>query len=91
MRRFLRRYPNPTILLDAPEEEVQQCIVRPLGLADVRYRAVSGMSRTFLAEVRPKASMKFGGETSTARAQMWEKNALLEGRASLSNKQARQV
>lgn len=91
MRRFLRRYPNPTVVLDAPEEEVKQCIVRPLGLADVRYRAVSGMSCAFLAEVRPKVSMKIGGETFTARAQAWEKNALLEGRASLSDLQARQV
>ena len=50
--RFLWEYPTPTAVLRAPGDEVRRLIEHPLGLADTRYRAVSGMSRAFLQEVR---------------------------------------
>lgn len=43
--------------------QVKALIVRPLGLADVRYKAVAGMSRAFLAEVRVCCTLQFRHRT----------------------------
>lgn len=56
---FLFWFPNPHALLDADEEFVKS-ILKPLGMVNVRYKRLVGMSRDYLTWDKQDAKMLYG-------------------------------
>lgn len=56
---FLFWFPNPYALLDADEEFVKS-ILKPLGMVNVRYQRLMGMSRDYLTWDKQDATMLYG-------------------------------
>lgn len=56
---FLFWFPNPHALLDADEEFVKS-ILKPLGMVNVRYQRLMGMSRDYLTWDKQDAKMLYG-------------------------------
>jgi len=56
---FLFWFPNPHALLDADEEFVKS-ILKPLGMVNVRYQRLMGMSRDYLTWDKQDATMLYG-------------------------------
>ena len=56
---FLFWFPNPHALLNADEEFVKS-ILKPLGMVNVRYQRLMGMSRDYLTWDKQDAKMLYG-------------------------------
>ena len=56
---FLYWFPNPHALLDADEDFVKS-IIEPLGMVNVRYRRLIGMSQDYLTWDGNDATMLYG-------------------------------
>ena len=56
---FLYWFPNPQALIDADEDFVKS-IIQPLGMVNVRYKRLIGMSRDYLTWDGDDATMLYG-------------------------------
>ena len=56
---FLFWFPTPQVLLNADEEFVKS-ILKPLGMVNVRYKRLMGMSRDYLTWDKQDATMLYG-------------------------------
>jgi methyl-CpG-binding domain protein 4 len=56
---FLYWFPTPQALIDADEEFVKS-IIQPLGMVNVRYKRLVGMSRDYLTWDGDDATMLYG-------------------------------
>jgi methyl-CpG-binding domain protein 4 len=56
---FLYWFPTPQVLLNADEEFVKS-IIQPLGMVNVRYKRLVGMSRDYLTWNGADATMLYG-------------------------------